>query len=419
MPMSSSLRCGAVLLAGLLTAGNALSPLGEAAAAGRTSVTRLGAHPPGGDGPAVPGVRTGPLFNVPSGGAARRDAIADQISRLVAGASAGSTISVAMYHFESRDTAAELVAASRRNVRVRVVLDHESAAFGAYGVLRRGLGGDTRRPSWVVLCPPNRGCIGPDFNHNKFYLFSTTLGTADVVVQTSANATDGARDTQWNDALTIADAGVYAAYLGYFGDLAARRPRPTTDYHRGVQAGKYRLDFFPWATGDPISQALDKVSCAGGTRIRVSLGFFTWGPIASRLWRLDDAGCRVQVLFDRVGRVVIYRLTRPGGRNGNPEIRYLSERTGGRLYTHSKYLLIDGEYAGRPQKVVFAGSNNYTAVGFHGHDESMITVADAALEQAYAADFDSVFAHATAVRATDPSSVPAAVLDDRTPNASE
>ncbi len=410
---------GAALVAALVAAGSILPAAGRAVAADRPLRPYAGRRVSGGDGPPASGLRTGPLFNFPRGGAARRDAIADQVARLIAGAPAGSTISIAMYHFASTDTAGQLVAASKRGVHVRIVLDHESTVFHAYRELRSGLGGDTRRPSWVVLCPPDRGCIGPDFNHNKFFLFSSTLGTADVVVQTSANATDGARDTQWNDALTIADAGVYAAYLRYFGDLVARPAHPMTDYHRVVQAGKYRLDFFPWATGDPISQALDKVSCAGGTRIRLSLGFFTWGPIATRLWKLDDAGCRVQVLFDRVGRVVIYRLTRPGGRHGNPEIRYLSERTGGRLYTHSKYLLIDGEYEGRPQKVVFAGSNNYTAVGFHGHDETVITVADAALEQAYAADFDAVFAHGVEVRATDPASVPKAVLDDGTPNATE
>ncbi len=357
-------------------------------------------------------LRTGSIFNSPVGGAAKADAISAQVGRMIEKAPKGSTISVAMYHFSSQDTASLLIAANRRQVAVHVVLDHESVVYPAAGRLRRALGRDVKKRSWAVVCDENRGCIGPEFNHNKFFLFSGTLGSSNVVVQTSANSTDGARDTQWNDALTIQDAGVYAGYMRYFDDLA--KQHHNADYHRVVRSGPYRLDFFPWKSGDPISQALDKVSCAGGTRIRVSVGHFTWGPIARRLWKLDDAGCRVQVVFDIVGRTATGALTKKGGRHGNPEIGYLTE-TGG-SYAHSKYLLIDGGYEGRPQKVVLTGSNNYTTVGLHGHDEAMITVADAELEEQYVANFDAVFKHSHRVSSTDPGSVPERVFEPELPN---
>jgi phosphatidylserine/phosphatidylglycerophosphate/cardiolipin synthase-like enzyme len=410
-----SLTCAGGVLAACLLAAGAVAEDDAACAASKafpSVVARPAAFDLGGkgldaDGPKTPTVQTGPIFNAPGGGTAKRDAIAIQVARLIAGAPNGAMIAVAMYHFSSLDTAAQLVAASRRKVNVRVVLDHESTSSAAYRRLRRALGGNTRKSSWVVVCGMDRGCIGPQFNHNKFFLFSATLGSKDVVVQTSANATDGARNTQWNDALTIEDAQVYAGYLHYFDDLAAQRR--TANYHRTVQAGEYRLEFFPWSSGDPISDALDKVSCAGGTRVRLSLGHFTWGPIAKRLWKLDDAGCRVQVVFDRVGRTAIRDLTKRGGRNGNPEIRYLSEN--GHVYAHSKYLLIDGQYEGRPQKVVFTGSNNYTTVGFHGHDEAMITVADAQLEGQYVANFNSVFKRGHILTPTDAKSVPQTVLE--------
>ncbi|WP_433171744.1 phospholipase D-like domain-containing protein [Actinoallomurus sp. CA-150999] len=379
-------------------------PEGVAVATVTAAVARPMAGDPRND--AAHSIRTGPIFNSPKGGSAKRDAIADQIGRLIAGTPSGQTITIAMYHFASLDTAAQLVAANRRGVHVQVVLDHESTAYTAYRTLRR-LGHNTHKRSWVVVCRRDRGCIGPSFNHNKFFLFSSTLGTRDVVVQTSANATDGARDTQWNDALIIEDTGVRAGYLRYFNDLAAQHA--TADYHRTVQSGPYRIDFFPWAKGDPISDALDKVSCAGGTRLRLSLGHFTWAPIAQRLWKLDDEGCRVQVVFDRIGRRAARRMTKPNGRNGGPEIRYLSENA--RVYAHSKYLLIDGGYQGKKQKVVFTGSNNYTAVGFHGHDEAMITIADGALEDQYAANFDTLFGHAHQVKGTGLASVPEAVLE--------
>jgi len=395
----SLLAAGGALVACLLTAGTVTATAADAQA--QAPVT------------AEPVPQTGPIFNSPVSGATKRDAISARIADLIAGTPRGGQIAIAMYHFSSLDTAAQLVAAARRKVGVQVVLDDESRSYAAYKRLRKGLGGDTKKASWVVVCDEYRGCIGPEFNHNKFFLFSATRGARNMVVQTSANATDGARDTQWNDALVLQDAAVYAGYLAYFRDLVAQHH--TANYHRTVQAGKYRLDFFPWASGDPISQALDQVSCTGGTRLRLSLGHFTWGPIARRLWKLDDAGCRVQVVFDIVGPVAIHALTQKGGKSGNPEIRYLTE--GGRTtYAHSKYLLIDGRFQGRPQKVVFTGSNNYTTVGFHGHDEAMITVADPRLETEYAANFDAVFAHGHAVRPTDPGSVPKAVLEPADPD---
>ena len=139
------------------------------------------------------------------------------------------------------------------------------------------------------------------------------------------------------------------------------------------------------------------------------LGHFTWGPIAQRLWNLDDQGCDVQVFFSHVGKTVVKDLLKTGGRNGGPEARYLPED--GHPYEHSKYLLIDGGYQGTRQKVVFTGSNNYTDLGFHGHDEAMITVADAHLEGRYVTNFASVFKRGRALKPGDAMAVPSAVLE--------
>ncbi|GAA0331768.1 phospholipase D-like domain-containing protein [Actinoallomurus spadix] len=344
-----------------------------------------------------PTVRTGPIFNSPTGAKTRQRAIVTQIDRLIAGAPKGAVIYIAMYHFSTQDLATRLVKAKKRKVNVRVVLDHESGGYKAYKTLKKSLGTNRKKSSWVTLCAKGRGCIGPQFNHNKFFLFSSTLHSKKVVLQTSANATYNARDLQYNDALTLKSASVYAAYRRYFYDLA--KQHHTGDYHRIVRAGKYRMDFFPWSAGDPVSQALDKVSCTGGTHLRIVMGHFTWRPIAQRLWRLDDAGCRVQVVFGHVGQSALRDLTRSGGRHGGPEVRYLPDN--GHAYEHSKYLLIDGRYQGKKQKVVFTGSTNYTDPAFHGHDEAMLTIADAALEKSYVTNFGTVFGRGKAVKSAD------------------
>ncbi len=367
-----------------------------------------GATPAQARTPAATTLRTGPIFNSPVGTSTSQHAISAQIGTLIAGAPKGSVIYVAMYHFSTQDMAVQLASAKKRKVQVRVILDHESAQYKAYRTLHAALGGSTKKSSYVILCGKGHGCIGPRFNHNKFFLFSTTLHSKKVVVQTSANATYYARDMQWNDALTIKNAAVYAGYRHYFYDLAKRKP--VADYHRVVNAGKYRLDFFPWSSSDPVSAALDSVSCAGGTRVRLMLGHFTWGPVAQRLWSLDDQGCRVQVFFSHVGKTVVRDLLKAGGRNGDPAARYLPE-DGHHPYEHSKYLLIDGGYQGRAQKVVFAGSNNYTDVGFHGHDEAMITVADAGLEGRYATNFDAVFKRGSALTPGDAITLPPTIVE--------
>ncbi|MEV0404526.1 phospholipase D-like domain-containing protein [Actinoallomurus sp. NPDC050550] len=342
-------------------------------------------------------VRTGPVFNSPTGGKAKQHAIATRIAQLISGAPKGAVIYVAMYHFSTKDLAKQLVKAKKRKVDVRVVLDYESSRYKAYKTLKKALGSNRKKSSWVTLCAKGRGCIGPKFNHNKFFLFSSTRGAKKVVLQTSANATYNSRDLQWNDALVLRNSGVYAAYRRYFYDLA--KQHHTGNYHRIVHTGKYRLDFFPWSSGDPISQHLDRVSCAGGTRIRLVMGHFTWQPIAQRLWRLDNAGCRVQVVFGHIGQSALKDLTRPGGRHGGPELRYLPEN--GKAYEHSKYLLIDGRYMGKKQKAIFTGSSNYTDPGFHGHDEAMISAVDATLEKQYVANFGTVFAHGKTIKSSD------------------
>ncbi|MCO5999138.1 phospholipase D-like domain-containing protein [Actinoallomurus rhizosphaericola] len=362
-----------------------------------------------------PSVRLGPIFNTPTGSKSKQGAIDSQITHLIAGAPKGAAIYVAMYHFYTKSLATQLINAKKRKVNVRVVLDHDSAGSAAYKTLKKSLGSNRKKSSWVTLCAKDRGCIASQFNHNKFFLFSTTLGSKNVVLQTSANATDVAREQQWNDALTLKSASVYAAYRHYFYDLA--KQHHTGNYHRIVHAGKYRVDFFPWAADDPISQDLDKVSCTGGTHIRIVMGFFFWKPIAQRLWKLDDEGCRVQVVVGSVGKSALRELTRPGGRHGGPEVRYLPE--GGQAYEHSKYLLLDGRYQGKNQKVVITGSVNYTNVAFHAHDEAMITIADAGLEKSYVTNFATVFGRGKALTYADAGAKLAATGVVRSDNADE
>jgi phosphatidylserine/phosphatidylglycerophosphate/cardiolipin synthase-like enzyme len=115
------------------------------------------------------------------------------------------------------------------------------------------------------------------------------------------------------------------------------------------------------------------------------------------------------VFFSHVGKTVAKDLLKTGGRNGGPEARYLPED--GDAYAHSKYMLIDGGYEGKQQKVVFTGSTNYTGIGFHGHDEAMLSVVDAKLEGQYVTNFASMFKRGAGLKPGDAMLVPSNVVE--------
>jgi phosphatidylserine/phosphatidylglycerophosphate/cardiolipin synthase-like enzyme len=346
-------------------------------------------------------VATGAVFNLPSGSKAQQQRIDRHVITLIRNAPKRATIYTNVYHLSDRVLAAELVKARKRGVRVRVIVDYWTTGTPAYKALKKALGTNLRKASWIIACPRDRGCIGVPYNgsvsvnHNKFFLFSTSGASRGVVVQSTANSTFRGRAKQWNSALTIVDGRLYAAYRHYFYDLSRRRGR--ADYSKTFRAGKYRLDLFPRAQGDPISEALNRVSCVGGTRIRVALSYFTWTPIARKLWQLDDQGCRVEAIGSDVSKQVIQEMTRSGGRHGGPVMRILQE-SGNRAGQHSKYMLIDGLYQGRRQKILFTGSVNYTLIGFRSSDETLLTVFDARLHDAYVANFTTVFRYGTKAR---------------------
>jgi phosphatidylserine/phosphatidylglycerophosphate/cardiolipin synthase-like enzyme len=341
-------------------------------------------------------VPQGVRFNNPVGNLAQRGAIDLYLKKLIRHTPKGAEIDVSVFRLTTKGMAAELVRAHRRGAKVRVIVDYDSLVQkrSTYDYLRRNLGGDTRRASWILVCPKGRGCIAPKVkgewskNHNKFYAFSRTYDSRNVVVQTSANATGGMY-AMFNDAYTMTDAKLYRAYRGYFYALAKRRPN--ADYYRTVRSGARSVSFFPKAAGDPVADVLDRVGCAGGTRIRVSMGEITRSGVATRLSRLDDAGCDVRVVSGRVGINALRPLIIPG-RHGGPQVRFFTGAQ--KVESHSKYLLIDGWYNRHRTKMVLTGSHNYTTDALRHNDESLLTIRNGAVHDAYVRNFNTVFAAA-------------------------
>ncbi|MGW0811444.1 phospholipase D family protein, partial [Nonomuraea sp. NPDC002799] len=159
---------------------------------------------------------------------------------------------------------------------------------------------------------------------------------------------------------------------------------------RGVRAR-----FFPQASGDPIVDALGDVSCRRGTKIRV--GMSEWDTyrvaIAERLRDLAGAGCEVQVVYGIIDDEVKTVLSAQPG----VELSTLGSGSAlpGRI--HSKYLLIEGSYAGdRKAHVVFTGSHNYNETSLRHNDETLLRLDDKGVYRQYVANFDRMRAAAAA-----------------------
>jgi len=381
------------------------------------AATSVAAAPSSLSDTSVATVTDGPVFNNPHGTAAEQQAIKQRILDLISGVPSGSYIRVALYHLDDLDLANALVTAHQNGVVVRVILDHESAegSRAGYSTLYNELGNNTASTSWVKLCPQNNGCLGTGINHNKFWMFSQTRGTGTeiayrVVVQSSSNMTPGSYTGLWNNAYTIVASprapqpgdsrNIYDAYRDYFDRLT------DGDASRIIHSESfppYKTYFFPKQTvGDTVVGILDNVTCvdpatAAHTVIRVGMFKFTRQAVADKIAEKVREGCDVAVTYTHLGADQWTTLHPSSG--ARPALSCyvkLSSRGLPKEYVHSKYLLINGNYAGvSGQQLVFTGSHNYTDGALWSNDEALLKIDSGSAYAQYLTNFDTLTSYAS------------------------
>ncbi|GGU10259.1 phospholipase D-like domain-containing protein [Streptomyces lateritius] len=368
---------------------------------------------------AAAAVTTTATFNDPAGDTTAQNRVRDHIVDLISQAPAGSSITAGLYTFTDDSVTDALGAAKTRGVDVRIVIDHTSVTMtgGEYDRLATRLGTDRTQGSWVLACPAGRGCIGSRklpsdsdgaINHNKFFLFSSTGGASDVVVQTSANMTGVQRTDLFNNAVTIVDTGLYGSYQAYFADLVKYGTSAGLDhYYKTPVSGAYKTYFFPRkeaagtsydndASTDTIKLILDKVSCAGGTQVRMAANLFTRDEIATKMVALKNAGCSVILAHDgypdsmgtTVESIISGKLTQ--------RVQCYEDRGTGvaKAGLHSKYLLVEGTYDGvAGKKLVWTGSHNYTYPALRANDETLLKIDNATLFGQYKANHEHLMTY--------------------------
>ncbi|HEY3505821.1 MAG TPA: phospholipase D-like domain-containing protein [Actinocatenispora sp.] len=341
-------------------------------------------------------IATGAVFNDPYGDTAAQDAVKDHILGAIANTQPGRLIRTSMYALTDQDYTDALVAAHDRGVQIRVVLDAKFSTSAPAQNLITALGTDMSTTSWVRVCHEGGACIAyggvNPINHNKFFLFSRIgdPGVAeDVVIQASANATALNTEKYFNNAYTVVgNTDLYTAYVSYFNDLAAMVGN--NNYFRSGKVGAEKYYFFPQETGDVVVDILHNVSCTGNSTVgtpgdhrsivRVSAYALHRAEVADALVALAGQGCQVDIVYTDSNQ----EANLVG--HDNLSLRHL--KADGYL-VHSKYFLVEGNYAGHPDtKWVWTGSHNLDFSSLRENDETLLRIEGASAHDAYRANFE-------------------------------
>ena len=345
----------------------------------------------------------------------------------------GSTIRIAVYSFDRMPVAEALIAAHRRGVKVQMLLnDHQYTR--AMRAIRREIGARRSSDSFIYRCKAGCRSTRNDYNnmHSKFYSFSQSGRTEDVLAVGSANMMLNADIHQWNDLyFTSGDHELFRQFVGLFNDMRVdhdtRRPplffcgTPVTGACDD-SVDKHTVWAFPKPSGpknDLVLDLLGKVQCltpdgAGGrTRTRLALSMHTMRGrrgdyLAAAIRQKWAEGCKVRVLYGLIGyhtKRVVGAPTARGriplrstGLDYNTEDNYDLNKDGKddlilSYYSHQKYLTVQGTYNGVPNThLVLTGSSNWASLS-PGNDEIWMTIRGRRLTQKYVRNFDYQWKH--------------------------
>ena len=388
--------------------------------------------------------RDGTIFNYPfSPRIEDRFRVRRHILDAVKGSPRGSRILLASFSFFDAKLARALIAAHRRGVTVQVLVNRKDANLSPpFQHLRKALGHSLRghprtarsRASFARTCAFS--CRGSHGNlHAKIYLFSQVGHRRWVSMVGSANLTKFAAENQWNHLNTITGKPTYVRLRHVFDQM--RRDHRQRHPFEKFATPKTVTWVFPrlhtTVRQDPMMRILSRVDCQAAphtgikvpvkhpkrkhqkhrhqhrqhhgitrrTVIRISM--YAWfdnrGDALARAVRQKwNQGCDVRVVYSVLNGKVKRILYDPSGRGRIPMRRsvvpdYLGHVTS---YNHSKYVVVNGSFAGKGRRLVWTGSMNFTQLGLTS-DDIIVRLAGRRVYHSYLANFRRVW-HAPTAR---------------------
>jgi phosphatidylserine/phosphatidylglycerophosphate/cardiolipin synthase-like enzyme len=373
-------------------------------------------------------VPNGASFNNPRGSWTAKLRNERKVVHAIDNTRKGAIIRFALYSFDRIPVARRLLAARERGVHVQLLLnDHQDTR--AMKMLRARLGTDVTKKDFIYKC--HSGCRTDNRKrllHTKFYTFTKTGGSKWALFFGSANMTMNAARHQWNDLyLMDGNEALFDQYVDLFNDMKRdyEKQQPPLPTFCGLPANGVSCDdavdfgttvTFPRYLGpgnDPIISILDRVQCItttpSGKRVRTKLAVNMHTIRGRRGDYLADAyrrkfaeGCQARFSFGLVG---FHTKGHLGARTprGHLPLRSTSfdyhpdkeeKNPDGKLdltldyYSHEKYLVIEGNYAGDPNAhLVFTGSSNWGALGAV-NDEILVAIQGKKIARQYMTNFN-------------------------------
>jgi phosphatidylserine/phosphatidylglycerophosphate/cardiolipin synthase-like enzyme len=359
----------------------------------------------------------GVLVNNPLGDRESRRRIINHLVRATNSVPGKQKIRIATWNFRSEELANALIAAHRRGVSVRVVIDRLNAnpdnPNDTFTRLTQGLKHDSKRPadmrSFTRRCVSSCRSAG-GIAHTKFYLFTKAGKAKDVAMYGSFNGTDLASYNQWNDLFTIRDhPRIYGHFNKVFGQMI--RDKKVAQPYLHYQDGRYTSYFYPYrgagTENDPLLQELSQIVCAGATdgtgtnghtKIRIaqtSMHGDRGKAIAGRLRQMWQRGCDIKIVYAVFGNEVLSILRHTN--RGPVPIQQIAQdfNLDGVYdrYLHMKTMAVSGVYRGdTSSNVTWNGSANWTSVAL-ASDEVVMRIFDTKVRQTYSQWFDYLYAN--------------------------
>ena len=289
----------------------------------------------------------------------------------------GAEVHVSVFLFSYDPLVKAIMEAYSRGVNINLAIDNgreESEQENKETILQ--LMSALKSPSRVVTIKSDAS--GTAINHDKFVLFSEIFlpnGIArDVVFSTSHNfILAGTKKIQ--DAVVLSNKKLYEAFLNNWNEIALRAKSGMKNFtYKEVDLDSLRAYFFPrrkngaWDVVDTYLEIFDKISDYSTANVRVVMSDWSRVEVAEKLTELQKKGVKVEVIAkDKSGDPILEELDRLKAAGGYVKVIKMSEKN-----NHSKITLIRGTWEGKPQKLVFTGSHNYTYNALKNNNEVLL-----------------------------------------------
>ncbi|KQV65815.1 hypothetical protein ASC64_13015 [Nocardioides sp. Root122] len=374
----------------------------------------------------------GPFFNDPHRKAGHFT-IEQQVIKAIRHTPRRETIRIAVYSFDRMPVANALIDAHKRGVRVQMLLnDHQDTR--AMQAIRAEVGTNRKKKSFIYKCVAGCRSTQNEYNnlHSKFYSFTQSGRTKDVIAVGSANMMLNAALHQWNDLyFSSGDHTLFRQFVSLFNNMKKdwdkRRPprhfcgtSASADCDDSV--AKSTVWAFPKVSGpknDLVIDMLNRIQCltpdgAGGQkRTRLALSMHTMRGrrgdyLAAAIRNKYAEGCDFRVSYGLIGyhtKQILGAPTARGriplrstGMDYNTEDDFDLNHDGEDdlildYYSHQKYFVIQGTYNGVPDtNLVLTGSTNWASLST-ANDEIWMTVQGKRVARKYVANFDYQWDH--------------------------